>query len=572
MYKSFYSIKTCKFFINWFFVSFLFFYSGILFSNELFQSNGAVVTSNALATEVGEKILAEGGNAYDAATAISAMLSVVEPFASGLGGGAFWLIYDAESEEYKVLDARETAPFKSHKDMYLDEKGNVIEDASRIGPLAAGIPGIPAVLSYVNTKYGSKKMTTILAPAYHAAKNGFPVNNRYIRGAKYKKEWLNKYKETASIFLSKGEVPKKGWILKQSDLAKTIKKIMVEGHKGFYKGSFAKKMVESVQKDGGVWSEEDLNRYQVVEREPVRSTYNGVSIIAPGLPSSGGLVLSNALNILSGFDLDKFSPTIQKHLIIEALRRAYYERAIKMGDPDFMYESLAFLLTPSFSAKQRESININYATDNKVLEFAEPPYQGQGSDTTHFAVIDKFGNRVAVTQSINFWFGSAFVPEGSGILLNNEMDDFSIKPGTENGYGLIGYNANAIEPGKRMLSSMTPTFLESDKGFVILGTPGGSRIISMILLSALDWISGGDAKSMVTIPRFHHQYHPDYVLYEEKAFSQIEINNLEEMGHKLKKSNRQFGNMQVIQWSRKKNEIYVASDPRGREKELTDVY
>ena len=565
-------MKMCKIFINWFFVSFLFFYPGILFSNELFQSNGAVVTSNALATKVGEKILADGGNAYDAATAISAMLSVVEPFASGLGGGAFWLIYDAKNKEYKTLDARETAPFQSHKDMYLDENDNVIKNASRIGPLAAGIPGIPAVLSYVNTKYGSKKMTTILAPAYHAAKNGFLVNNRYIRGAKYKKEWLNKYKETASIFLNKGEVPKKGWTLKQPDLAKTIKKIMGEGHKGFYTGNFAKKMVESVQKNGGIWREEDLNRYQVLEREPVRSTYNGVSIIAPGLPSSGGLVLSNALNILSMFDLHKFSSTIRKHLIIEALRRAYYERAIKMGDPDFMYESLEFLLSSSFAAKQRESININYATDNKVLEFAEPPYQGQGNDTTHFAVIDKFGNRVAVTQSINFWFGSAFVPEGTGILLNNEMDDFSIKPGTENGYGLIGYNANAIEPGKRMLSSMTPTFLESDKGFVILGTPGGSRIISMILLSALDWINGGDAKSMVSIPRFHHQYHPDYVLYEEKAFSQIEINNLEEMGHKLKKSNRQFGNMQVIQWSRKKNEIYVASDPRGREKNLTDVY
>ena len=565
-------MKTCKICINWFFVSFLFFYSGILFSNELFQSNGAVVTSNPLATKVGEKILAEGGNAYDAATAISAMLSVVEPFASGLGGGAFWLIYDAENKEYKTLDARETAPFQSYKDMYLDENDNVIENASRIGPLAAGIPGIPAVLSYVNTKYGSKKIATVLGPAYHAANNGFPVNNKYIRGAKYKKEWLNKYKETAKIFLNKGEVPKKGWILKQPDLAKTIKKIIKEGHKGFYAGNFAKKMVESIQKEGGIWTEEDLNRYQVIEREPVRSTYNEVSIIAPGLPSSGGLVLSNALNILSGFDLDKFKPTIRKHLIIEALRRAYYERAIKMGDPDFMYESLAFLLSPSFSAKQRESININYATDNKVLEFAEPPYQGQGNDTTHFAVIDKFGNRVAVTQSINFWFGSAFVPEGTGILLNNEMDDFSIKPGTENGYGLIGYNANAIEPGKRMLSSMTPTFLESDRGFVILGTPGGSRIISMILLSALDWINGGDAKSMVSIPRFHHQYYPDYVLYEDKAFSQIEINNLEEMGHKLKKSNRQFGNMQVIQWDREKNEIYVASDPRGREKNLTDVY
>ena len=565
-------MKTYKIFINWFFVSFLFFYSGIIFSNELFQSNGAVVTSNALATEVGEKILADGGNAYDAATAISAMLSVVEPFASGLGGGAFWLIYDAKNKEYKTLDARETAPFQSHKDMYLDENDNVIENASRIGPLAAGIPGIPAVLSSVNTKYGSKKMTTILAPAYHAAKNGFPVNNKYIRGAKYKKEWLNKYKETASIFLNNGEVPKKGWILKQPDLAKTIKKIMGEGHKGFYTGNFAKKMVESVQKDGGIWSEEDLNRYQVLEREPVRSTYNGVSIIAPSLPSSGGLVLSNALNILSGFDLDKFNPTIRKHLIIEALRRAYYERAIKMGDPDFMYESLEFLLSSSFAAKQRESININYATDNKVLEFAEPPYQGKGNDTTHFAVIDKFGNRVAVTQSINFWFGSAFVPEGTGILLNNEMDDFSIKPGTENGYGLIGYDANAIEPGKRMLSSMTPTFIESDRGFVILGTPGGSRIISMILLSALDWIDGGDAKSMVSIPRFHHQYHPDYILYEEGALTQNEISKLEDMGHRLKQSKRKYGNMQVIEWDQKNKKLKTASDPRGKEKSLTNVY
>lgn len=565
-------MKTSKIFINWFLIPFLFFYSGIIFSKELFQSNGGVVSSDALATKVGEEILAEGGNAYDAAIAISAMLSVVEPFASGLGGGAFWLIYDAENKEYKTIDARETAPFKSHKDMYLDKNKNVIENASRIGPLAAGIPGIPAVLSFVNTKYGSKKMTTVLAPAYNAAKNGFPVNNRYIRGANYKKRWLNKYKETARIFLNKGEVPKKGWILKQPDLAKTIKKIMIEGHKGFYTGNFAKKMVKSVRDEGGIWSEEDLNRYQVAEREPVRSTYSGVSIIAPGLPSSGGLVLSNALNILSGFNLDKFSPTIRKHLIIEALRRAYYERAIKMGDPDFMYESLEFLLSPSFAAKQRESIDITYATNNKVLEFAEPPYQGQGNDTTHFAVIDKFGNRVAVTQSINFWFGSAFVPKGTGILLNNEMDDFSIKPGTENAYGLIGYDANAIEPGKRMLSSMTPTFLESDRGFVILGTPGGSRIISMILLSALDWVNGGDAKSMVSLPRFHHQYHPDYVLYEEGALTQNEISKLESMGHRLKKSKRNYGNMQVIEWNQKNRKLQTASDPRGKEKSLTNVY
>ena len=565
-------MKTSKISVHWLYILSILFYSGAIFSNELFQFKGAVVTSNALATEAGEKILAEGGNAYDAATTISAMLSVVEPFASGLGGGAFWLIYDAKSNKYKMLDARETAPLQSHKNMYLDENEDIIKNISTLGPLSAGIPGIPAVLSYVNDKYGSKKLSTLLDPAYKAAINGFPVNERYLKGANYKKEWLKKYKETEAIFLDKGEVPQKGWILKQADLARTIKKIMKDGHKSFYTGSFAKKMVESVQSNGGIWTEEDLNRYKVLEREPVRSTYKGISIIAPGLPSSGGLVLTNALNILAGYELDKLSLTAQKHLIIESLRRAYYERAIKMGDPDFMDNSLEFLLTPSYAAKQRESININYATDNQTLEFADPPYQGQGNDTTHFSVIDKFGNRVAVTQSINFWFGSAFVPKGTGVLLNNEMDDFSIKPGTENGYGLIGYDANAVEPGKRMLSSMTPTFLESERGFVILGTPGGSRIISMILLATLEWINGGDAKSMVSLPRFHHQYHPDYVLYEEEAFMPNEINELESMGHIFKKSNRQFGNMQIIMWEHKNNKIEIASDPRGKEKSREDVY
>lgn len=565
-------MKTFRNYGYWLYLLFILFYSGNTFSNELFPSKGAVVTSNALATKAGEKILAEGGNAYDAATTISAMLSVVEPFASGLGGGAFWLIYDAKSKKYKMLDARETAPLQSHKNMYLDENENLIKNISKLGPLSAGIPGIPAVLSYVNEKYGSKKLSTLLVPAYKAAINGFPVNERYLKGANYKKEWLKKYKETEAIFLDKGEVPKKGWILKQTDLAKTIKKIMKGGHKSFYTGSFAKKMVESVKNNGGIWSEEDLNRYKVIEREPVKSTYKGISIIAPGLPSSGGLVLSNALNILAGYELDKLSLTTQKHLIIEALRRAYYERAIKMGDPDFMANSLEFLLTPSYADKQRESININYATDNQTLEFADPPYQGQGNDTTHFSVIDKYGNRVAVTQSINFWFGSAFVPKGTGVLLNNEMDDFSIKPGTENGYGLIGYDANAVEPGKRMLSSMTPTFLESDRGFVILGTPGGSRIISMILLATLEWVNGGDAKSMVSLPRFHHQYHPDYVLYEEEAFMSSEIDELESMGHIFKKSNRQFGNMQIIMWDQVNNKIEIASDPRGKEKGREEVY
>ena len=565
-------MKTSKIFNNWLHISLLLFFTGSIFSNESSQFRGAVVTSNALATQAGEKILAEGGNAYDAAITISAVLSVVEPFASGLGGGAFWLIYDAKSKKYKMLDARETAPLLSHKDMYLDKNGGVIKNASRLGPLSAGIPGVPAAWGYINNKYSSKRLNTLLEPAYIAAKNGFAVDGRYLKGANFKKNWLKKYKETEAIFLDKGEVPKKGWILKQADLAKTIKRIMDDGSKSFYTGSFAKKMVASVQNDGGIWTEEDLNSYQVIERAPIRSTYKDVSIIAPGLPSSGGLVLSNALNILAGYDLNKFDSATQKHLIIEALRRAYYERAMKMGDPDFMTESLEFLLTPKFADEQRKSIDINFATNNQVLEFKTPPYQGQGNDTTHFAVMDKYGNRVAVTQSINFWFGSAFVPEGTGVILNNEMDDFSIKPGVENGYGLIGYDANAIGPGKRMLSSMTPTFLESDSGYVILGTPGGSRIISMILLATLDWIDGGNANSMVSLPRFHHQYHPDYVLYEEEALLDTEIVELKSMGHTLKKSTRQFGNMQIILMDKKNHAVEIASDPRGKEKSLGEVY
>ena len=285
-------MKTSEIFKNWLYISLLLVFTGTIFSNESSQFKGAVVTSNALATQAGEKILAEGGNAYDAAITISAMLSVVEPFASGLGGGAFWLIYDAKSKKYKMLDARETAPLRSHKDMYLDKNGGVIKNISRLGPLSAGIPGIPAALGHINDKYSTKTLSTLLEPAYIAAKNGFSVDGRYLKGANFKKNWLKKYKETEAIFLDKGEVPKKGWILKQDDLARTIKRIMDDGSRSFYAGSFVKKMVASVQDNGGIWTEEDLNSYRVIEREPIRSTYKDVSIIAPSLPSSGGLVLS----------------------------------------------------------------------------------------------------------------------------------------------------------------------------------------------------------------------------------------------------------------------------------------
>ncbi|MBL1147372.1 MAG: gamma-glutamyltransferase [Pseudomonadota bacterium] len=531
--------------------------------HPLFPAKAAVVSSHPLATKAGEDILARGGNAFDAAVAVSAMLAVVEPFGSGLGGGGFWLIYDAKTNSYNMLDAREMAPQAATADMYLDHHGNPVPGLSTEGPLSAGIPGLPAALANIAENYGSLELGALLQSAIRAAQDGFAVDRRYITGAEYKLDLLRQNPEAAGIFLDNNALPAPGWVLKQPDLAKTLTLIAQNGAAGFYEGELAERLVKDIAKHGGIWTLEDLKAYHVVNRTPVTGTYKGTKIIAAALPSSGGITLINSLNILSNFNLATQDAVTQKHLIIEALRRAYHERAEYLGDSDFVEVPTERLLSAEHATAQSRSINLAQATKSDTLSL-DAPAQNKGTETTHFAVIDREGNRVAVTQSINFWFGAGFVPKGTGVLLNNQMDDFVIKPGVENGYQLIGTKANAVAPGKRMLSSMTPTFLESDQGVAILGTPGGSRIISMVLLAALDRMQGTDGKTIVARPRFHHQFQPDEVFYESGAFSDEEIRTLKRKGHHLTPVIRRYGNMQIILWDYKDNTVKTFSDPRGK--------
>jgi len=524
-----------------------------------------VVTSHPLATEVGQKILQDGGNAYDAAVAISATLSVVEPFASGLGGGGFWLMYDNESKAHIFLDAREVSPAKATLSMYLDAQENHVKSISREGPLAAGIPGLPAALSHVSTTYGKLPLSRTLLPAIHFAENGFDVDERYVRGAKYKKELLLKYPESSAIFLDRGEVPNPGWTLYQKDLAHTLKMIGDFGHEGFYMGSFANRLVKSINQNGGVWRLDDLQNYNVVERDPITFTYKNHRFTAPGLPSSGALMLKYIFASLESYNTQEMTALQVKHLISELLKRAFFLRNSVMGDPDTAGNKNIEINITNL-AKNLPKVSLDKATSLSDFPIIDS-FINEGMSTTHFAVVDRYGNRVAVTQSINFWFGSGFVPQGTGVLLNNEMDDFIFdeKKGDER-------IANLMQPSKRMLSSMTPLMIESDRGYTILGTPGGKRIISMVLLSSLEWINGGDAMSIASLPRYHHQFTPDHILYEKDAISESERLYLETMGHNLKESSRLYGNMQVITWDKKKQKLDKASDPRGLPKSNSRVY
>ena len=525
----------------------------------------AIATAHPLATAAGHEILAAGGNAFDAAVAITATLAVVEPTGSGLGGGGFWLLHRAKNGYQTMLDGRERAPLAAHRDMYLDAKGDVIPGLSMDGPLAAGIPGIPAGLAHLAQHYGVLPLSKTLAPAIRHARNGFAVSESYRRMAQFRLEALRKSSAAASIFLHENNVPPVGHLLQQPDLANTLEAIAKQGAAGFYSGPVADKLINGVRRAGGIWTHKDLTSYRLLERQPVQGKYRGIRITSAAPPSSGGITLISALNILAGYDPKTLDPTLnptgRTHLIVEALRRAYRDRAIYLGDPDHVAVPMARLTDPLYADGLRASIRPDRATPSNALPGNAT--LSAGSDTTHFSVLDKQGNRVAATLSINFPFGSGFVAPGTGVLLNDEMDDFSAKPGVPNIYGLVGGEANAIAPGKRPLSSMSPTFLESKHGVAILGTPGGSRIISMVLLGALDFAAGNNPSSWVSLKRFHHQFLPDVVQHEPDTFSAEQATSLTELGHTLKEVTDPYGNMQAILWDRKKNKVTAASDPRG---------
>jgi len=529
----------------------------------------AIASAHPLATRAGLEILAKGGNAFDAAVAVTAVLGVVEPYGSGLGGGGFWLLHRQSDGLQIMVDGREKAPGKAHRDMYLDEKGDVLEDASINGPLAAGIPGVPAAMVHIGTKYGRLPLSESLKSAIEIARNGFKVDEQYRSYAKIRLDTLRKYPSTASIFLLNNDVPPEGYLLKQPDLANTLKEIAQSGGTEFYQGKLAAILVKGVRDAGGIWSQDDLLQYNIVERDPIIANYRDMKIISASLPSSGGIVLSSMLNILSQYDLDQLSDADQKHLLIEIMRRAYRDRAEYLGDADFVNVPVKKLTSMEYAKKLVQSIRMDQATPSSELKAATNP-TGAGSDTTHFSILDREGNRVAATMSVNYLFGSCFVVPGTGFLLNDEMDDFSAKPGVPNAYGLIGAEANAIEPGKRMLSSMSPTFLENNRGVAILGTPGGSRIITMLLLGLLEYEKGGNAEQIVDRPRFHHQYLPDIVMYEDGAFSADTEQELSLRGHILEKQMSpygggfgHYGNMQAVVWDKQNNSVTAASDKRG---------
>jgi len=519
----------------------------------------AIASAHPLATEAGLLVLETGGNAFDAAVAVSAALAVVEPYGSGLGGGGFWLLHRAWDGLDVMVDGRERAPAAASVGMYLDGQGQVIPGASIDGPLAAGIPGVPAALEHIARQYGRLPLAVSLTPAIILARDGFPVDRVYRRMAGFRLSALRASDAASAQFLRGGEVPPEGYRLQQPVLAETLMAIARDGAGAFYDGEIADHLVDAVRANGGIWTRQDLHDYRVVERTPVVTRFGDHRLVSASLPSSGGILLTQMLNMLAVRPLEGLDETARVHRLVEIMRRAYADRARYLGDTDHVRVPVARLLGRGYARRQAEQIDPGRATPSPNL--ADPPEEGR--DTTHFSVLDREGNRVAATLSINYPFGACFVAAGTGVLLNDEMDDFSAKPGVANAYGLVGNHANAIAPGKRMLSSMSPTFVEGPERVAILGTPGGSRIISMVLLGLLDAVEGRPVAEWVAGGRFHHQYLPDRIEVEPGALSPEVIGALRLKGHRIRELDDGYGNMQAIAWDLRSGQVTAASDPRG---------
>lgn len=527
------------------------------------QGTGALATAHPLATETGRHILAEGGNAFDAAVAVAAVLAVVEPYSSGLGGGGFFLLHRAADGRQVFLDARETAPSAASVSRYLDARGQPLPRATTEGARAAAIPGLPAALVHLARHYGRLPLARTLAPAIAFARDGFPVDERYRTMAKVRFACLHGQEEAAAQFLDDGAVPAAGTRLRQPALARTLESLARQGRSGFYRGPVAREMVVAVRRAGGFWRLRDLAAYRVQERSPLVFAYRGMRIVTAPPPSAGGVALAQSLTMLERFDLKGAGEAQRMHWVVEALRRAYHDRRF-LGDPDFIAMPLRRLMDPAYLAARGAEIDDARATASDDLDAA--PLAGGGHHTTHFSIVDGEGNRVAATLSINLPFGACFVAGRTGVLLNSEMDDFSLGPGRPNAYGLAGGRANLLAPGRRPLSSMSPTFVEDARGVLVLGTPGGSRIISMVLLAILRYADAPavNLDELVRAPRYHHQYRPDRIEVEPEGFAQEVLDDLTLRGHLVQVTERKWGNMQVVWLDRRSGRALAASDPRGQ--------
>jgi gamma-glutamyltranspeptidase / glutathione hydrolase len=520
-----------------------------------------VVTVHQLASQVGVEILQAGGNAVDAAVATGFALAVVHPAAGNIGGGGFMLIRMADGKTH-FLDYREKAPAAARVDMYLDAHGDVIEGASEIGYKAIGVPGSVAGMVHAEQKYGKLSLNQVMEPAIKLARAGYPLT--WSEAQDLHDRFLAKFPESHRVFQRNGDYYKPGEIFRQPDLARTLERIAARPD-DFYHGELARELAAAMENGGGLITAADLAAYEVKEREPVRGSYRGYEVISAPPPSSGGTVLIESLNILEGYDLGKMENRSAEsiHFTVEAFRRAFFDRAEFMGDPDFAKIPVAQLVDKRYAAAWRDSVDPARATPSKELKRPEvfsqldqyaavhPPATApqEGNHTTHYSVVDADGNAVAVTTTINSFFGSRVTADGLGFLLNDEMDDFSSKPGVPNSDGLIQGAANAIGPGKRPLSSMTPTIVvHNGKAVMVLGSPGSSKIITTVanvLMGVVDY--GMNLQEAVNAPRFHNQWLPD-VVNVEKWFSPDTLNALRKMGYQVQVGLHD-GNFTAPYWS-----------------------
>ena len=535
-------------------------------SNAIFHpvygKNGMVASEQGLATQVGLDILKQGGNAIDAAVAVGFALAVVLPNAGNIGGGGFMVLHDDKTGKDVAIDFREIAPAKASRDMYLDNQGNVIDGKSLFTHDASGVPGTVAGMEYALKKWGTMPLSKVLEPAIKLADKGFIVSDVLAQTLKEEKSTLGKWSSSKAIFFKNGEPLKSGDLLVQKDLAKSLRLIAKQGAKAFYQGEIATKIAKEMQSHGGTMALEDLKAYKVVERQPIIGDYRGYKVVTMPPPSSGGVHLIEILNMLEHYPIKEDGVNSAKniHHMAESMKLAYADRSEYLGDPDFVKIPVTGLTSKAYANERVKTIDDNKARLSSDIKPGKPqPYESD--QTTHFSVMDKAGNAVAVTYTLNLNFGSGIVVEGTGILLNNEMDDFSVKPGVPNAFGLVGGTANAIEAKKRPLSSMTPTIvMKNNKPWLVTGSPGGARIITTVLQSVVNTIDHemNPAEAIIT-PRVHHQWLPDE-LRVEAGISPDTIKLLQDKGHKVV-TKAPMGRIQIIQAD--DSGFYGYSDPRN---------
>ena len=529
------------------------------------QPRGAVVSAREEASKIGIEILARGGNAFDAMIATDLALTVCYPNAGNISGGGF-LVYRQAAGASGSLDYREKAPMAATEDMYLDKEGAIVPNKSTLGGLAVGVPGTVAGLEAIHQKFGSLPWEELVQPAIDLAKNGYLVTEKQAKSFASKRAEFIQMNGDSTFYAQNFEA---GSVVKNLALAKTLERIAVEGSAGFYQGPNAEALIQRVQETGGIMSLEDLKAYKPVWRTPIYFNYKDLRLITMGPPSSGGICLGQIMKMIAPYNIGQYKQNSEEavQIMVEAERRSYADRSKYLGDPDFISIPSDSLLDSAYLAARMENFSFNEATPSSAIEPGSIIWE-ESEETTHYSILDSMGNAVAVTTTLNGSYGSKVYVESGGYFLNNEMDDFSSKPGVPNMFGLIGGKANAIAPEKRMLSAMTPTIVEKNgKLSMIVGTPGGSTIITSVLQTVLNvYEFGMSMQEAVTAPRFHHQWLPDVVTFEPERFDYEFIKKLQAKGYDIKEAyTRIIGRVDAIHLS-EDQKITTGADPRGDDK------